>query len=195
MFRVGILKFTDSYKIMTTSLDKITNDYQNKSKTLYPYEYFRDENSYNNKLVNLSKEGFRSWLTAKLSTQADVDNFNNSNSMKTGKDLTLDYMENDVRILEHCFNQFVKLNIGIYKLNLWHYISLPCFSFDCFPKLSEVEAETIQDERMLKNFISKMSGGICGVIGKKYINDRAWTKPYSQSQIQIQSRRQSNRSI
>ena len=30
--------------------------------------------------------------------------------MKTGKELTLEYMENDVSILEHCFNLFVKLN-------------------------------------------------------------------------------------
>ena len=77
----------------------MANIYQNKSKTLYPYEYFKNENSYNNKLGNLLIEDFRSSLTAKRPTQADVDNFNNSNSMKTGKELTLEYMENDVRIL------------------------------------------------------------------------------------------------
>ena len=63
------------------SLDKMANVYQVKSKTFYPYEYFKDENSYNNKKSNLSKEDFRSLLTAKLPTQADIDNFNVSNSM------------------------------------------------------------------------------------------------------------------
>ena len=29
--------------------------------------------------------------------------------MKTGKELTLEYMENVVRILEHCFHLFVQL--------------------------------------------------------------------------------------
>ena len=100
---------------MTMSLDKMANIYQVKSKTLYPYEYFKDENSYNNKLNNLSIEDFRSSLTSKLPPQSEVDEFNRSNSMKTGKELTLEYMENDVRILEHCFNLFVKLNIDIYK--------------------------------------------------------------------------------
>ena len=62
---------------MTMSLYKRANVYQVKCKLLYPYEYFKDENSYKNKLGNLSIEDFRSSLTAKLPTQADFDNFNN----------------------------------------------------------------------------------------------------------------------
>ena len=49
MFRVGIQKFIDGYNFMTISLDKMANVYQVKSKTLYPHEYFKDENSYNKK--------------------------------------------------------------------------------------------------------------------------------------------------
>ena len=139
MFRVGILKFIDSYNFMTVSLDKIASVYQVKSKTFYPYEYLKDENSYINKLGNLSIGDLRSSLTTKLPTQADVDNFNNSNSIKTGEEIILKHMENDFRILKHCFNLLFKFNIDIYKLNPLHYISLPVFSFDCFLKLKEVE--------------------------------------------------------
>ena len=32
---------------MTTYRDKTSNVYGSKSKTLYPYEYFQDENSFN----------------------------------------------------------------------------------------------------------------------------------------------------
>ena len=39
MFRVGILKFLDSYNFLTMSLDKIAKVYNIKNKTLYPYEY------------------------------------------------------------------------------------------------------------------------------------------------------------
>ena len=92
MFRVDVLKFIDSYRFMTMCLDKMANVYGIKSKTLYPYEYFKDENSYNIKLGNLSIQDFRS-LTPKLPTQADVDSFNISNTRKTGKELTLEYME------------------------------------------------------------------------------------------------------
>ena len=190
VFRLGKLKFIDSYNFMTMSLGKIANVYGVKSKALYAYEYFKNESNYNNKLGNLSIEDFRSSLTTKLPTRADVDNFNNSNSMKAGKKLALEYMEIDVRILEHCFNLFFKLNIDIYKLNPLQSISLTGFSFDCFLKLSEVELETIPDEQMLKDFISAMGGGICGVMGNRYINGGTWTKSYSQSQSQSQNHSQ-----
>ena len=79
-------------------LDKMAKVYNVKNKTLYPYEYFKDENSYNNKLGNLSIQDFRSSLTTKLPTQDEVDDFNRYNSNKTGKELTLEYMENDIHI-------------------------------------------------------------------------------------------------
>ena len=73
-------------------------------------------------------------------------------------------MENDIFILGHCFNLFVKLNMNTNKLNPLHYISLPGYSFDCFLKLSNVELDTIQEEQILNDFISAMRGGICGVM-------------------------------
>ena len=147
-------------------------------------EYVRDENSYNIILGNLTIEDFRSSLTKKPPTQTNVDEFNRNNSMKTGKELKLEYMENDVTILEHCFNPFVKLDKDIFKLNPLHCISLPCFSFDCFQKLSEVELGTIQDEEMVKDFISAIRGGICGVMGNRYINSQSQEQSQSQSQSQ-----------
>ena len=81
------------------------------------------------------------------------------------------YTENDVTILEHFFNIIVKLNINGYKLNPLHYFSLPCYSFDWFLKLRKVELDTIQDEQMLKDFISAIRGGICGVMRDRYNNN------------------------
>ena len=181
MFKVGILKFLDSYSFLTMSLDKIAKVYNIRNKTLYPYEYFKDGNSYNNKLDNLSIQYFRSALTTKLPTQDEVDDFNISNSNKTGKELTLEYMENDIFILGHCFNLFVKLKMNTYKLNPLHYISLPSYSFDCFLKLSKVELDTIQDQQILQDFISAMRDGICGVMGNRYIKSQS----KSQSQTSI----------
>ena len=82
-------------------------------------------------------------------------------------------MENDIFILGHCFNLFVKLNMNTYKLNPLHYIHLPGYNFDCFLKLSNVELDTIQDEQILKDFISAMRGGICGVLGDRYISNQS----------------------
>ena len=118
-------------------------------------------------------------LTTKLPTQDEVDDFNNSNSKKTGKELTLEYMENYIFLLGHCFNLSVKLNMNTFKLNPLHCISLPGYSFDCFLKRSNVDIDTIQIEQILKDFIFAMRGGICGVMGDIYIR--------SQSQSQGQS--------
>ena len=101
MFGVGILKFIDSYSFMTPSLDKMDTVSGIESKTLYPYEYFKNENSYDNKLGNLSIEDFRSSQTSKLLLQAEVDEFIKSNSKKTSEESTLGNMENDVSIIKN----------------------------------------------------------------------------------------------
>ena len=90
LIRVGIKKFIESYSFLTMSLDKIAKVYNIKNKTLYPYDYFKDENSYINKQGNLLIQDLRSSLTTKLPTQDEVDDFNNSNSNKTSKELTLE---------------------------------------------------------------------------------------------------------
>ena len=50
--------------------------------------------------------------------------------------------------------------MNTYKLNPVHYISLPSYCFDCFLKLSNVELDTVQNEQILKEFISAMRGGM-----------------------------------
>ena len=153
---------------MTMSFDMIANVYSNKIKILYPYEYFKGENSYNNILSNISIEDYRSSLTEdELTLEDEVDEFNRSKSKKKCKELTIEYIENDVRILEHCFNLFVKLNINTYKLHPLHYISLPGYCFDCFLKLKKVELDTIKDEQMLKDFITAIRASICDVMGNR----------------------------
>ena len=107
--------------------------------------------------------------------QAKVDEFNINKKRKRGKELTLEYLENDVRIIEYCSNLFVKLNKNTYKINPLHFISLLDSSFDCFLKLSKVELDTIQDEQLLKDFNSAIRAGICGVKGNRYVNNDSMT--------------------
>ena len=121
-----------------------------KTKTLYPYEYFGLDDlgtttkSYDSEAANGSKvtyqkiignlkiEDFKSSLHNKLPTQEEVDNVNNENSHKTGKDLTIEYLQNDVEILDYCMNEYVKLSMKEFKLNPLHYVILPGYSFDCW---------------------------------------------------------------
>ena len=152
-------------------LDQMAKIYGCKTKTLYPYEYFGlDSNQYQEVIGNLKIEEFKSSLHKKLPTQEEVDNFNNENSHKTGKDLTIEFLQNDVEILDYCMNEYVKLSMKEFKLNPLHYLSLPGYSFDCWLMSNGVTLDTLQDKQMLDDFDGAKRGGISGIMGDRYVN-------------------------
>ena len=67
-------------------------------------------------------------------------------------------------------NEDVKLIMKKFSLNSLHYVSLPGYSFDCSLMLSCVTLDTLQDKQMLNDFVEAKRGGICGIIGDRYIN-------------------------
>ena len=121
---------------------------------------------------NLIIKDFKSSLSNKFSTQEEVDNFNKDNSHKTGKNLTVDYLQNDVEILDYCMNEHVKLSMKEFGLNPLHYVSLPGYSFDCWLMSSGVTLDTLQDKEMLDDFVEAKRGGICGIMGDRLVNNR-----------------------
>ena len=125
--------------------------------------------SYDEVIGNLKREDFKSSLHKKLPTQEEVDNFNNENSHKTGRDLTIEYLQNDIEILDYCLNEYVKLSVKDFKLNPLHYVSLPGYSFDCWLKSSGVTLDRLQDKQMLDDFVGAKRGGICGIMSERYI--------------------------
>ena len=177
MFSIGCLKFLDSYNFLAMPLDQMAKIYGCKTKTLYPYEYFGLDSlgtttkSYNNLIGNLKIEDFKSSLHNKLPTQEDVDIFNKDNSHKTGKDLTIESLQNDVEILDYYMNEYVKLNMKEFKLNPLHYVSLPGYSFDCWLMSSGVTLDTLQDKQIIDDFVGAKRGGICGTMGDRYIDN------------------------
>ena len=131
MFSICNLKFLGRYKFLALPLDQMAKIYGCKTRTLYPYEYF-DLDSYKEFIGNLKIEDFKSSLSKKLPSQEEVDIFNNENSHKTDKDLTIEYLQKDVEISENCLNEFVKLNVKEFRLDPLYYVSLPGYSFDCW---------------------------------------------------------------
>ena len=67
----------------------------------------------------------------------------------------------------------VKLSMKEYELNPLHYVSLPGYSFDCWLMSSGVTLDTIQDKQILDDFVGAKRGGICGIMGDRYINTNA----------------------
>ena len=184
MFSIGCLKFLYSYNFLAMPLDQKAKIYGCKTKTLYPYENFGLETlrtttkscsskaTYQEAIGNLKIEDFKSSLHNKLPTQEEVDNSNNENSHKTGRDLNIEYLQNDVEILDYCMNEYVKLSMNEFKLNPLHYVSLPGYSFHCWLMSSGVTLDTLQDKQMLDDFVGAKRGGICGIMRDRYINNQ-----------------------
>ena len=179
MFSIGCLKFLDSYNFLAMPLDQMAKIYGCKTKTLYPYEYFsldtydsEDANgskaTYQEVRGNLKIKDFKSSLHNKLPTQEEVDNFNNENSHKSSRDVTIEYLQNYMEILDYCMNEYVKLSMKEFKLNPLHYVSLPGYSFDCRLMSSGVTLDTLQDKQMLDDFVEAKRGGLCGIMGDIY---------------------------
>ena len=137
MFSIGCLKILDSSNFLAIPLDQMAKMYRCKTRTIYPYENFGLDD-YQEVIGNLNMEGFKSFLSNKLPTQEEVDIFNKDNSNKTGKDLTIVYLQNDVEILDYCMNEYVKLSMKKFGLNPLHYASLPGYRFDCWLLSSSV---------------------------------------------------------
>ena len=172
MFSIGCLKFLDSCKFLAMPLDQMAKIYECNTKKLYPYEYFGLD-SYDEVIGNLKIEDFESSLSLsnKLPTQEEVDIFNKDNSHKTGKDLTIEYLQNDVEILDYCMNEYVQLSLKEFMLNRLHYVSLPGYSFDCWLMSSGVTLDTLQDKQKLDDFVEAKRGGICGIMGDRIVNN------------------------
>ena len=89
----------DGYNFLAMPLDQRAKINGCSTKKLYPFEHFGLER--NREVIgNLKKEDFKSFLSNKLPTREEVDIFNNENSHKTGEDLTMEYLQNDVEILD-----------------------------------------------------------------------------------------------
>ena len=126
--------------------------YHCKTNTLYPYEHFGLVD-YENFIGNLNIEVFKSSLSNKLPTQEEVDITNKNNGHKTVRDLTIEYSQNDVEILDYSMNEYVKLSMKEFSLNPLHYVSLPGYSFDSWLISSGVTLYTLQDKQMLDDFV------------------------------------------
>ena len=170
MFSIGCLKFLDRYNFLAMPLDQMAKIYGCKTKTLYPYENFGLD-SYDEVIGNRKIENFISSLSNKLLTEEEVDIFNKDNSHKTVKDLTIEYLQNDVEILDYCMNEYVQLSMKEFELNPLHYVSLPSYSFDRWLMSSGVTLDTLQDKQMLDDFVEAKRGGMCGIMRDSKVNN------------------------
>ena len=189
--QVGCLRFLDSYRFLSSSLQKLItslNDFpymQNegltddlfKKKLAYPYEKFNLNNLH--EPLNLTKEDYWSTLTQShpceddiKRTQQLIDTYN----ITTAQELTELYLKMDVLQLTDVFENFVEKSTLEYGINPLYRYSLPGYTWKAGLKLTKIKLDFIKDKQLLLLLENNIRGGISSVMGPRFIESNENTK-------------------
>ena len=192
------IRFIDSFKFMSTSLDSLVNNLPEeaftnlkkyytddklslvKRKGVYPYEYMNSlERLEENKLP--PKESFYSTLTGE-----DISNEDYQHAQKVWEAFEIKsmegylelYNETDVLLLADVFENFRDICLENYKLDPAHYFTAPGLAWDAALKMTKVELELLSDLDMLLMVEKGIRGGVSMISNRyskannKYMGDK-----------------------
>ena len=187
--RYGCIRFIDSYRFLSESLDKLVKNlddddfkilkkefpdkYQYINKKLaYPYQYFNSIDDYKKPVDNLKKEDFFCKLKNDYPNDVEIERskeiiklFN----IKDGEELTKLYCRSDVILLADVFEKFVKVSTKEYKINPLYCVSLPGYTYQCALKYTDNKLQTIQDKDLILLIENNIRGGVSSVMGNRYV--------------------------
>ena len=154
--QVGCLRFLDSYRFLSSGLDKLVKSLDNfiilvsnnlkeksleddllKKKLAYPYEYLNLSNF--QEPLNLEKENFRSTLKQSYPSDEEINRRQEiieKDKIKNGQELTVLYLKMDVLQLADVFKNFVESSTREYKFNPLYSYSLPGYTWKVGLKLT-----------------------------------------------------------
>ena len=162
--QVGCLRFLDSYRFLSSSLDKLVKSLDNfpimklegmsddlfKKKLAYPYEKFNLDNLHQQ--LNLTKEDYWSTLTQSYPSDDDIQRTQeliDKNNIKNGQELTMLYLKMDVLQLADVFENFVESSTREYKINPLYSYSLPGYTWKAGLKLTNIKLDYIKCKELL----------------------------------------------
>ena len=181
------IRFIDSFKFMSTSLEALVDNLPEESfyslkreygedklkilkrKGVYPYEYMNSEERFNETKLP-PKEAFYSRLSEEGITDEDYIHALNVWDVfdtKTFLDYHELYNETDVLLLADVFENFRNVCLDTYKLDPAHYYTAPGLSWDAFLKMTGVNLELLSDPDMLLMVERGIRGGI-SMISNRY---------------------------
>ena len=189
LVKYGFIRFIDSYRFLSESLDKLVKNldeddfkilkkefsdkWQHLNKKLaYPYQYFNSINDYKKPVNDLKKEDFFSKLKNDYPDDEEIERtkeiiklFN----IKDGGELTKLYCKSDVILLADVFEKFVKISTKEYKINPLHCVSLPGYTYQSALKYTDIILQTLQDKDLILLIENNIRGGISSVMGDRYV--------------------------
>ena len=200
------LRFIDSFKFMSTSLDTLVNNLPDeafnnlkryykgdklslvKRKGVYPYEYMDSmERFEENKLP--PKEAFYSRLTGEGISNEDYEHAKKVwevfeiEHMQEYHDL---YNKTDVLLLADVFENFRNICLENYELDPAHYFTAPGLAWDVCLKMTGVNLELLSDIDMLLMIEKGIRGGV-SMISNRYgkANNKYMGKSFIDTMISI----------
>ena len=187
------IKFLDSMRFLTTSLEKLTESLKDedyihlkkhfpnhwmllKNKLAYPYEFYKTLEDYERPIEDLLKaanEAYFSKTTNKIPDQKEIDRTNTIIKLfniKNGKELTELYNKADVILLADIFEKFIKASKTEFGINPLYNISLPGTTWSNGLKYTKLELELIKNVDLFQMFENGIrGGGISGVFGDRFV--------------------------
>ena len=192
------LRFIDSFKFMSSSLDELVNnldekDFVNtkkyfsteqmkllKRKGVYPYEWLDSIDKLNETQLP-PKKAFFSKMSGEGISNKDYEHAQKvwkTFDMKTMRDYHNLYNKTDVLLLADVFENFRKVCKKNYDLDPCWYYTAPGLSWDACLKLTKIKLELLTDPDMLLMFEKGIRGGISmistrhGKANNKYMGER-----------------------
>ena len=185
----GCIRFIDSYRFLSSSLDSLVNNldeddfkilkkefldkwqYLNK-KLAYPYQYFNSIDDYKNPVHNLKKEDFFSKLKNKCPDDGEIQRTREiikKFNIKNGEELTQLYLKSDVILLADVFEKFIKISVEEYGIKPLYCVSLPGYTWQRGMKYTDINLQTLQNKDMILLLENNLRGGISSVMGDRYV--------------------------
>ncbi|KAE9543657.1 hypothetical protein AGLY_002053, partial [Aphis glycines] len=199
------LRFIDSFKFLSSSLDKLTNNLEKHQfkdlskyfpeehlnlvtrKLAYPYEYMDCEEKFNETCLP-PRENFYSSLTGKNIT---IEEYENSQKIwevfkiQNLREFTSLYNKIDVLLLTDIMENFRDISLKKYKLDpLWYYTT-PGFAWDSMLRMTKVKLDLLTDIDQILMFESGIRGGLSqcsqrySKANNKYMGDKLKKKEES----------------
>ena len=181
------IRFIDSFKFMSTSLEKLVDNLPKDDcinlgsyysgdkfnllarKGVYPYEYM-DSLEKLKETTLPPKEAFYSRLNDGGISDEDYTHAQNvwkTFKMKYFKDYHELYNKVDVLLLADVFQNFRNISLKNYELDPAHYYTAPGLTWDAALKVTDVSLELLSDEDMLSMWEEGIRGGV-SMISNRY---------------------------
>ena len=164
----GCIRFVNSYRFLSESLDKLVRnldehdfeilkkefpDKWQYKKIAYPHESFNSIEDYHKPVDNLKKEDFLGKLKNDNPDDEEIERrkqiiklFN----IKSGKKLNKLYSKSDVNLLADVFEKFVKVSTEEYGINPLYCVSLSDYTYQCALKYTDIKLKTLQDKDLIR---------------------------------------------